>query len=56
MMTNRILRFFQHPVGVFHGSVFYQMSGGVGPSCLAIDKSGNLYVGQYNVKGKEDKQ
>jgi hypothetical protein len=40
MMTNRVLRYFQQPEGVYHGSVFYQNSGGVGPSCIAIDKQG----------------
>ncbi len=51
MMANRVLRFFQQPSGVFHASVFYQLSGGVGPSSLALDSAGNLYVGQYDVKG-----
>lgn len=51
MMENRVLRFFQQPGGVFHSSVFYQLSGGVGPSCLALDAQGNLYVGIYDVKG-----
>eukprot|EP01032_Pedospumella_encystans_P010388 gene10388-12147_t len=50
MMANRVLRFFQQPSGVFHASVFYQLSGGVGPSSLALDAAGNLYVGQYDVK------
>ena len=50
MMKNRILRFYQEPHGVYHGSVFLQLSGGVGPSSLAIDKHGHLYVGQYDVK------
>jgi hypothetical protein len=52
MMENRVLRFFQQPSGVFHASVFHQLSGGVGPSCLAIDAQGNLYVGIYDVKGR----
>jgi sugar lactone lactonase YvrE len=51
MMANRVLRFFQQPSGVYHSSVFYQLSGGVGPSCLALDAQGNLYVGLYDVKG-----
>ena len=50
MMNNRILRFFQQPPGVYHGSVFCQLAGSVGPSCLAIDSVGNLYVGQYDLK------
>jgi len=50
MMTNRILRFFQQPEGVFHGSVFHQLSGGVGPSSLAVDEQGSLYVGIYETK------
>jgi len=49
-MKNRILRFFQQPAGVYHGSVFYQLSGGVGPVALTLDQNGNLYIGQYDVK------
>jgi len=50
MMSNRVLRFFQKPEGVFHGSVFYQMSGGVGPSCIVCDTNGVLYIGQYDIR------
>lgn len=50
MMTNRVLRFFQQPEGVYHGSVYYQLSGGVGPSCLAVDAQGSLYIGVYDVR------
>jgi len=50
MMANRVLRFFQQPAGVYHSSVFHQFSGGVGPSCLAIDSNGNLFVGHYEVR------
>lgn len=53
MMTNRILRFFQQPAGVYHGSVFHQLAGGVGPSCLAIDESGHLYVGHFELRNSE---
>lgn len=50
-MNNRILRFFQRPAGVYHGSVFYTLTGGVGPNCLTLDGAGNLYVGHFDVKG-----
>ncbi len=53
MMQNLILRFFQHPVGVYHGSVFYQLAGGVGPISLVIDHATDqLLVGQFDVRGK----
>jgi len=50
MMTNRVLRFFQQPEGVYHGSVFYQMSGGVGPTGLVCDRQGSLYVACYDTR------
>jgi sugar lactone lactonase YvrE len=50
MMKNRLLRFFERPEGVFHGSVFYQFSGGVGPSSVACDASGTIYVGHFDIK------
>lgn len=50
-MNNRVLRFFQRPAGVYHGSIFYSLSGGVGPMSLTLDNAGNLYVGQFDVKG-----
>ena len=49
MATNRLLRFFQKPTGVFHYSVFCQFSGGVGPSSVAVDEAGNIYVGHYDL-------
>lgn len=51
MMGNRILRFTQKPEGVHHGSVFIQLSGSIGPSCLACDTIGNIYIGQFDFKG-----
>ena len=52
MMRNRVLRFAQRPAGVFHLSVFCQMSGGLGPSCLALDETTEtLYVGKYDFSG-----
>ena len=51
MMKNRILRFYEKPEGVYHGSVFYQFSGGVGPTSICTDGSGNIFVGHYEIKG-----
>jgi len=48
MMTNRILRLVQR-AGVFHCSVFYQFSGGMGPSGIACGANGNLYVSHYDL-------
>lgn len=50
-MMNRIIRFFEKPAGVFHGSVFLQLSGGIGPSAITSDKNGVLYVAQYDLRG-----
>ena len=49
MMTNRVLCYVQRPAGVFHGSVFAQLGGSIGPSCLACDAAGNVYVGLYGL-------
>jgi sugar lactone lactonase YvrE len=47
-MQNRLLRLVQRPTGVYHCSVFYQFSGGMGPSGVARDPQGNLYVTRYD--------
>jgi sugar lactone lactonase YvrE len=47
-MANRILRFIKGKTGVFLCSVFYQFSGGFGPTSLAVDAAGNLFVGRYD--------
>jgi hypothetical protein len=52
MMKNRVLRFFKRPEGAYHGSVFFQLSGGIGPSCLALDAQGSLYIGQFETRCK----
>lgn len=51
MMANRVLRFVQRPAGVFHCSVFKQLSGGLGPSALALRGDGALFVAQYDIAG-----
>jgi sugar lactone lactonase YvrE len=46
-LANRIIRITQNPGGVYNSSVFYQFNGRVGPTAMAIDDSGNLYVARY---------
>jgi len=51
-MANRVLRFAQSPPGSFHMSTFFQLSGRLGPTALAVDpKSGNIYVGHSDFAG-----
>ncbi|OQS00148.1 hypothetical protein THRCLA_06191 [Thraustotheca clavata] len=54
MMNNRILRFVQRPSGIYHMSVFHQFSGDLGPSCLACDTTGRIYVGSFDIAGGTD--
>lgn len=51
MLRNRVLRCVQHPKGVYHVSVFHQFSGGVGPSAIACDQNGNIYVSRFDFAG-----
>ncbi|OWZ16986.1 hypothetical protein PHMEG_0009143 [Phytophthora megakarya] len=50
-MQNRILRLHQRPSNAYHTSVFYQFSGGMGPSGIACGADGTLYVGHYDFSG-----
>jgi hypothetical protein len=52
MMMNRVLRYYEKPAGVYQGSVFVQLSGGIGPSAITSDKNGVLYIAQYDIRGK----
>lgn len=45
---NRILRFTQHPPGVFHSSVFFQLSGRFGPTAIAVGSNGDLFVAHFD--------
>lgn len=45
---NRILRIVIHSSGVYHTSVFHQFSGRLGPTALAMHRSGDLYVARYD--------
>lgn len=51
---NRILRFSQHPQGVFHCSVFIQLAGRFGPTAIAVDNLGNLYVAHFDFADNTD--
>ncbi|EEY54687.1 uncharacterized protein PITG_20033 [Phytophthora infestans T30-4] len=50
-MKNRIVRLHQRPSNAYHASVFYQFSGGMGPSGIACGADGTLYVGHYDFSG-----
>ncbi|RLN92190.1 hypothetical protein BBJ28_00014618 [Nothophytophthora sp. Chile5] len=43
-MRNRIVRLRKLPSNAYHASVFYQFSGGMGPSGVACDANGALYA------------
>lgn len=45
---NRILRFSQHPPGVFHCSVFHQLSGRFGPTALTVSAAGDLFIAHFD--------
>ena len=53
-VQNRLLRLVQRPAGVYHCSVFHQLSGGLGPSGIARDPQGNLYVTRYDFAPAEE--
>mmetsp|Transcript_29257 Transcript_29257/g.30369 ORF Transcript_29257/g.30369 Transcript_29257/m.30369 type:complete len:318 (-) Transcript_29257:26-979(-) len=45
--ANRITRVKTSSSGIKYSSVFYQFSGRLGPTSLAIDESGNIYVSRF---------
>jgi len=45
---NRILRFSQSPPGVYHASVFHQLSGRFGPTAIAVNANDDLFVAHYD--------
>lgn len=51
---NRVLRFTQHPPGVFHSSVFLQMAGRFGPTALAVSAAGDLFVAHFDFADNTD--
>lgn len=51
---NRILKTVVHSEGVYYTSVFYQFSGRFGPTALAVDPSGNLYVARFDFTDVSD--
>ena len=50
---NRVIRLKQNEDGVFNASVFYQFSGRVGPSALAIDENGCVFIARYEYSNSE---
>ena len=51
--TNRIIRIIQKD-GIYNASIFYQFSGRIGPSAIALDDTfGNLYIARYEFQNEE---
>jgi sugar lactone lactonase YvrE len=47
---NRILRFVQHPKGIWQLSVYHQFSGRLGPMGLACGNDGTVYVARFETR------
>ena len=45
---NRILRVVNHASGVYHTSVFHQFSGRFGPTAIAVNEQGQIYVARFD--------
>lgn len=52
--TNRVIRLIQSPPGTFHSSIFHQFNGRMGPTAIAVDALGNIYVARYDYQSKEN--
>lgn len=51
LCANRVLRLAPRPAGVFHASVFLQLSGYFGPMFIAINPSNSdVYVSRFDIK------
>lgn len=46
--NNRILRIVIHSSGVYRSSVFHQFSGRFGPTAIAVDSTGLIYVARFD--------
>lgn len=56
MAANRILRFTQKPIGVWHPTVFIQFAGRMGPTALTWDENKQvLYVARFDISEVTDK-
>ena len=47
-LNNRVLRIVFHSSGVYHTSVFHQFSGRLGPTAIAVDANGLVYVARFD--------
>jgi sugar lactone lactonase YvrE len=47
-LKNRILRVLVHTSGIYHTSVFHQFSGRLGPTALAMNARGQLFVARFD--------
>lgn len=51
---NRILRLSQSPPQVFHCTVFHQLAGRFGPTAIAVNNQGDLFVAHYDFAENTD--
>ena len=47
-LNNRVLRIVIHSSGVYHTSVFHQFEGRLGPTAIAVDAQGAVYVARFD--------
>jgi len=51
--TNRVIRIIQNPPDIFYSSIFHQFAGRIGPTAIAMDAMGNIYVARYEFQTPE---
>lgn len=53
MFTNRVLKLTPKN-NTYYATVFLQLAGSMGPSSIAVDNQGRIYVGMFDFAGMYD--